>query len=116
MPRLVTQGNSQLKGADIDETFVFLAQLEFVSFLCAITSKLKFKFFKMGGKTVFPDGHLNEEVNIDSPNGVINSKCSMPMRLYGFGDPAISCFCANICAINISKNLVQHSKAKHIDV
>lgn len=79
----------------------------------------------MGGKTIFPNGHLNEEVNIDSPNGfkdssnsngVTNSKCSMSIKLYSFGDPTIYYFCVNRCVIDISKNHVQHSKTKHIDM
>ena len=35
---------------------------------------------------------------------------------YGFNQGTLTLFCYNMSAINISKNLVQHSRTKHIDI
>lgn len=35
---------------------------------------------------------------------------------YGFPQPTLTLFCDSTSAINISKNLVQHSRTKHIDI
>ncbi|KAK0591784.1 hypothetical protein LWI29_007955 [Acer saccharum] len=35
---------------------------------------------------------------------------------YGFNQGTLTLFCDNMSAINISKNLVQHSRTKHIDI
>ena len=35
---------------------------------------------------------------------------------YGVGQDVMTLFCDNISAINISKNPVQHSKTKHIEI
>lgn len=38
------------------------------------------------------------------------------MSDYGFKVERLTIFYDNTCAINISKNLVQHSRTKHIDI
>ena len=35
---------------------------------------------------------------------------------YGFNQGTLTLFCDNMSAINISKNPVQHSRTKHIDI
>ena len=35
---------------------------------------------------------------------------------YGLEQDTLTLFCDNMSAINISKNIIQHSKTKHIDI
>ena len=65
--RLVTQGYTQIKGINFDETFSLIARIEFIRLLLAIACLLGFKLFQMDVKYVFLNEILNEEVYVEQP-------------------------------------------------
>ena len=70
--RLVTQGYTQVKGVDFDETFTPVARLESIRIFLAITSHLNFKLYQMDVKSAFLNGMLQEEVYVEQPKGFVD--------------------------------------------
>jgi hypothetical protein len=67
--RLVSQGFSQKKGIDYEETFTLVACLEVIRILLAFSVAKGFKLHQMDVKSVFLNGVLEEEVYVRQPPG-----------------------------------------------
>ena len=70
--RLMAQGYSQVEGVDFDETFAFVARMEFIRVLLALACHLKFKLYQMDVKTAFLNRFLKEDVYVAQPKGFID--------------------------------------------
>ena len=67
--RLVSQGYTQIKGINFDETFAPIARIESIRLLLAVTCLLNLKLFHMDVKSVFLNEILNEKVYVEQPKG-----------------------------------------------
>ena len=67
--RLVAQGYNQQEGIDYEETFVPIARLEAIRMLLAFSCYKNFILYQMDVKSVFLNGFVNEEVNVEQPPG-----------------------------------------------
>nr|GEW37004.1 hypothetical protein [Tanacetum cinerariifolium] len=72
--RLVAKGYTQTLGIDYEETFSPVADIRAIRILIAISTYYDYKIWKMDVKTAFLNGHLNEEVYIEQPEGFVNLK------------------------------------------
>ena len=121
--RLEAQGYTQVEGIDFDESFTPVARLESIQILLSIACIINFKLYQMGMKSAFLNGFLNEEVFVEQPKGFqdphfLDHVLRMKKLLhdYGITQDTMCVFCDNTSAINLSKNPVQHSKSKHIEI
>src|ERR1700722_17448301 len=69
--RLVCKGYSQQEGIDFEETFSPVARLEAIKMFLALSSFHKLKVYQMDVKSVFLNGALEEELDIEKPDGFI---------------------------------------------
>ena len=67
--RLVTQGYTQKKGIDYDETFAPVVRLEAIRILLAFACYMDFKLYQMDVKSVFLNSIIKEEVYVEQPLG-----------------------------------------------
>jgi len=65
--KLVAKGYNQEEGIDFDETYAPVARLEAMRLLLAYVCMCNFKLSKMGVKSAFLNGFLNEEVYVSQP-------------------------------------------------
>ena len=78
--RLVTQGYSQEKGIDYEETYAPVARLEAIRMLLAFACFKNFKLFQMDVKSAFLNGFINEKVYVEQPPGFENP--NFPNRVF----------------------------------
>nr|GEX19629.1 putative retrotransposon protein [Tanacetum cinerariifolium] len=86
--RLVAKGYTQTLGIDYEETFSPVADIRAIRILIAISTYYDYEIWKMDVKTAFLNGHLNEEVYIEQPEGFVNLKypnrvCKLKRSIYG---------------------------------
>nr|GEU66509.1 retrovirus-related Pol polyprotein from transposon TNT 1-94 [Tanacetum cinerariifolium] len=126
--RLVAQGYSQQEGIDYDETYASVARLESI-ILLAYASALDFKLFQTDVKSAFLNGFINKEKQSALAISTTEAKyvsarkaCQqalwMKQALIDYDvrlddDPIMY---DNKDTINLSKNPVQHSHTKHIEI
>jgi hypothetical protein len=67
--RLVAIGFTQQRGIDFNGTFAPVAHMETVRTLLAIVVKNKWSVYQMDVKSTFLNGHLEEEVYVEQPQG-----------------------------------------------
>jgi hypothetical protein len=65
--RLVTQGYTQVKGLDFDETFAPIARLEAIWILLDYATSHNIKLYQMEVKSTFLNGKINELVYVEQP-------------------------------------------------
>ena len=70
--RLVTQGYNQEERIDYEETYAPIARLEAIRLLLAYVCSKDFKLYQMDVKSVFLNGHINEEMYVAKPPGFEN--------------------------------------------
>jgi hypothetical protein len=73
-----SQGFSQKKGIDYEETFAPVARLEAIRILLAFSVAKGFKLHQMGVKSAFLNGVLEEEVYVRQPPGFESEKYPPP--------------------------------------
>nr|GEU50155.1 hypothetical protein [Tanacetum cinerariifolium] len=66
--------NGKIVGIDYEETFSLVADIRAIRILIAIAAYYDYEIWKMDVKTAFLNGHLNEEVYIEQPEGFVNPK------------------------------------------
>nr|GEX75830.1 retrotransposon protein, putative, Ty1-copia subclass [Tanacetum cinerariifolium] len=69
--RLVAKGFNQTYGVDYDETFSLLLDIRAIRILITIAAFYDYVIWKMDVKTAFLNGHLSEEVYMNSKRGII---------------------------------------------
>ncbi|GJZ24770.1 retrovirus-related pol polyprotein from transposon TNT 1-94 [Tanacetum coccineum] len=125
--RLVAQGYNQQEGIDYDKTYAPVARLESIRILLAYAWALDFKLYQMDMKSAFLNGFINEEVYVAQPSGIIdfakpNYVYRLKKALYVLKQAPkawlddFPIMCDNKGAIDLSKNPVQHSRTKHIEI
>jgi hypothetical protein len=67
--RLVYKGYAQVEGQDFDETFSLVARMEALRMVMAYACHKNFKVYQMDVKSAFLNGHLEEEVYMEKPEG-----------------------------------------------
>ena len=67
--RLVTQGFSQVKGIDYNETFAPVTKFNSIWLLLALSAHFNWKIHQMDVKSAFLNGELEEEIYIRVPPG-----------------------------------------------
>jgi hypothetical protein len=72
--RLVSQGYTQIKGLDFDETFAPVARLEAIWILLAYATSHNIKLYQMDVNSVFLNGKINELVYVEQPLSFEDSK------------------------------------------
>jgi hypothetical protein len=65
--RLVAQGCTQMEGLDFGETYATVARLKAIRILLAYACTHNIKLYQMDIKSVFLNGHINEEVYVEQP-------------------------------------------------
>ncbi|GJW24488.1 retrovirus-related pol polyprotein from transposon TNT 1-94 [Tanacetum coccineum] len=127
--RLVAQGYNQQEGIDYDETYAPVARLESIRILLAYACALDFKLFQMDVKSAFLNGFINEEkqtalaISTTEAEYVSAGKaCQQALWMkqalidYDVRLDDVPIMCDNKGAIDLSKNPVQHSRTKHIEI
>ncbi|GJY09730.1 retrovirus-related pol polyprotein from transposon TNT 1-94 [Tanacetum coccineum] len=127
--RLFAQGYNQQKGIDYDETYAPVARLESIRILLAYACALDFKLFQMDVKSAFLNGFINDEkqtalaISTTEAEYVSAEKtCQQALWMkqalidYDVRLDDIPIMCDNKGAIDLSKNLVQHSRTKHLEI
>ncbi|GJR59956.1 retrovirus-related pol polyprotein from transposon TNT 1-94 [Tanacetum coccineum] len=127
--RLVAQGYNQQEDIDYDETYAPVARLESIRILLAYNCALDFKIFKMDVKSAFLNGFINEEkltaLAISTTEAEYVSArraCQQSLWMkqafidYDIRLDDVSIMFDNKGAIDLSKNPVQHSRTKHIEI
>ena len=67
--RFVARGFSQKEGIDYEETFAVVARYTSIRTIMALASMMKWDVHQMDVKTSFLNGLIEEEVNIEQPQG-----------------------------------------------
>ncbi|KAG9443041.1 hypothetical protein H6P81_018895 [Aristolochia fimbriata] len=125
---LMAQGYTQFEGVDFDETFAPVARLESIRLLLVVASSLKIKLQKMDVKSTVNLGiwYSTNTSNVlagyndaDWAGDVDDRKSTSGGCFYL--DYGVTCsistiYCDKTSAINISKNPIQLSRTKHIDI
>ncbi|GKA15823.1 retrovirus-related pol polyprotein from transposon TNT 1-94 [Tanacetum coccineum] len=127
--RLVAQGYNQQEEINYDETYAPVARLESIRILLAYACALDFKLFQIDVKSEFLNGFMNEkkqtalaisttEAEYVSARKACQQALWMKQALidYDIRLDDIPIMCDNKGAINLSKNPVQHSRTKHIEI
>lgn len=84
--RLVARGFDQVAGIDYVETFAPTTRYDTIRVLLALAVSKNLKILQFDIKTAFLHGNLNEEVYMEVPEGVIESRnlvCRLKKALYG---------------------------------
>nr|GFB28572.1 retrotransposon protein, putative, Ty1-copia subclass [Tanacetum cinerariifolium] len=86
--RLVAKGFTQTSRIDYEETFSPVADIRVIRILIAIAAYYDYEIWQMDAKTAFLNGHLNEEVYMEKPEGFVNPKypnrvCKLKRSIYG---------------------------------
>ncbi|GKC58758.1 retrovirus-related pol polyprotein from transposon TNT 1-94 [Tanacetum coccineum] len=127
--RLVAQGYNQQEGIDYDVTYALVARLESIRILLAYACALDFKLFQMDVKSAFLNGFINEEkqtalaISTTEAEDVSAEKaCQQALWIkqalidYDVQLDDVPIMCDNKGEIDLSKNPVQHSRTKHIEI
>ncbi|KAH9697830.1 hypothetical protein KPL71_023776 [Citrus sinensis] len=69
--RLVAEGFTQKEGIDYEETFSTVAMLKSIRILLSIAAVLDYEIWQMDVKTAFLNGHLEENIYMQQPDGFI---------------------------------------------
>ena len=69
--RLVAKGFTQKEGIDYKETFSPVVMLKSIKILFSIAAVLDYEIWQMDVKTVFLNGHLEEDIYMQQPDGFI---------------------------------------------
>ncbi|KAH9671204.1 hypothetical protein KPL70_017270 [Citrus sinensis] len=69
--RLVAKGFTQKEGIDYEETFSPVAMLKSIRILLSIAAVLDYEIWQMDVKTAFLNGHLEENIYMQQPDGFI---------------------------------------------
>ena len=85
---LVAKGFSQQHGVDYDEVFALVARLETIQLIIAFAAQKRWRIFQMDVKSAFLNGHLEEDVYVEQPEGYIvkgqeNKVLKLKKALYG---------------------------------
>nr|GEW70808.1 retrovirus-related Pol polyprotein from transposon TNT 1-94 [Tanacetum cinerariifolium] len=128
-PRLVAQGYNQQEGINYYETYAPVARLESIRILLAYACALDFKLFQMDVKSAFLNGFINEEKQTALAISTTEAKyvsarkaCQQVLWMkqalidYDVRLEDVPIMCDNKGAIDLSKNPVQHSRTKHIEI
>ena len=67
--RFVARGFSQVKGIDYDDNFAPVARYSSIRSMLALSTQMGWKIHQMDVKTAFLNGHIEEEVYIEQPEG-----------------------------------------------
>ncbi|CAL8993231.1 unnamed protein product, partial [Prunus brigantina] len=86
--RLVAKGYKQREGIDYEETFSPVAMTKSIRILLAIAAYHDYEVWQMDVKTAFLNGHLQEELYMDQPEGFISKAdkhkvCKLHKSIYG---------------------------------
>ncbi len=86
--RLVTKGYSQLYGADYDETFSPVVRFSSIRTLLSFAIQNNLHVHEMDVVTAFLNGHLEEEIYMEQPEGYIKPEqehkvCKLKKSIYG---------------------------------
>jgi hypothetical protein len=65
MSKELSQGYSQVKGLDFNETFTLIARLESIRMLLDYATHHGFKLYQIGVKSAFLNGPIKEEVYVE---------------------------------------------------
>ncbi|KAK6117843.1 hypothetical protein DH2020_048415 [Rehmannia glutinosa] len=80
--RLVAKGYCQEEGIDFDETFAPVARLEAIRMFLANAVHKNFIVYQMDVKSAFLNGLLEEEVYVEQPPGIQDSKSILLVQIY----------------------------------
>ncbi|GJS97989.1 retrotransposon protein, putative, ty1-copia subclass [Tanacetum coccineum] len=69
---IVAKGYTQTYGVDYEETFSFVADISAIRILIAIAAFYDYEIWQMDVKTVFLNGHLNEDIYMVQPEGFVD--------------------------------------------
>ena len=69
--RLVAEGFTQKEGINYEETFSPVAMLKSIRILLSIAAVLDYEIWQMDVKTAFLNGHLEENIYMQQPDGFI---------------------------------------------
>ena len=86
--RLVVKGYTQREGVDYEETFSLVAMLKSIRILLSITTIHDYEVWQMDVKTAFLNGHLDETIYMDQPEGFVKKDqegkvCKLLKSIYG---------------------------------
>ncbi|GKU97061.1 hypothetical protein SLEP1_g10245 [Rubroshorea leprosula] len=86
--RLVAKGYNQKEGIDYEETFSPVVMLKSIRILLAIAAYYDYEIWQMDVKTAFLNGHLQEDIYMDQPDGFISKRqehkvCKLKKSIYG---------------------------------
>ncbi|KAH9697148.1 hypothetical protein KPL71_023495 [Citrus sinensis] len=86
--RLVAKGFTQKEGIDYEETFSPVAMLKSIRILLSIAAVLDYEIWQMDVKTAFLNGHLEENIYMQQPDGFIQKGqehmvCKLQRSIYG---------------------------------
>ena len=109
--RLVVRGFSQKSGIDYSETFFPVVRLDSIRLLLAFAVKKGMKVHQMDVVTAFLNGHLDEEIYMNQPEGFIQSGkdhlvCKLKRSLYGLKQ-APRCWNRELTDFLISSSFIQ---------
>ncbi|GJS74317.1 retrovirus-related pol polyprotein from transposon TNT 1-94 [Tanacetum coccineum] len=120
--RVVTQGYSQEKGIDYDETFAPVARMKDIRIFLAFATYMNFIVFQMDVKSAFMNGKLKEEVYVKQPPGFESSEfpdyvCKLDKALYGLKQAIKACSLVKTLMVpsnNLGPNLLISVQSKRI--
>jgi hypothetical protein len=86
--RFVARGFSLVEGIDYEETFAPVAQYTSIHTIISLAVSMGWKLHQMDVKTAFLNGEIEEEVDIEQPDGFViheqkSHVCRLKKALYG---------------------------------